>query len=124
MLTPVLCCAVLRITCLCAGLEATYEATNTKLVEAQLTASEAKAAVDAADAQTQSRQSLYDQAVSARDAAKAAYDVAQQELRLVEQAAQNASAVLVKISETAMAAQAKMDRTQLAAVEGNRKVGS
>lgn len=106
-----------------AGLESSYEATNAKLIEAQLTVTQAKAAVDTADAHTQSKQSLYDQALSARDAARAAYDVAQQELRLVQQAAQDASAALVKISETAMAAQSKMDRTQMAAAERNRKVG-
>lgn len=106
-----------------AGLESSYEATNAKLIEAQLTVTQAKAAVDTADAHTQSKQSLYDQALSARDAARAAYDVAQQELRLVQQAAQDAAAALVKISETAMAAQSKMDRTQMAAAERNRKVG-
>lgn len=105
-----------------AGLEAAYEAANTQLVEAQVTAAEAQAAVQAADAHTQSKQSLYDHAVAARDAAKAAYDVAQQDLRLVEQAAQNASAALVKISETAMAAQGKMDSTQAKAADGSRKV--
>lgn len=106
-----------------AGLESSYEATNAKLIEAQLTVTQAKAAVDTADAHTQSKQSLYNQALSARDAARAAYDVAQQELRLVQQAAQDASAALVKISETAMAAQSKMDWTQMAAAERNRKVG-
>jgi hypothetical protein len=113
----------LMYVCCTAGLESSFEATNAKLKEAQLTVTQAKAAVDTADAHTQSKQSLYNQAVLARDAARAAYDVAQQELRLVQQAAQDASAALVKISETAMAAQSKMDRTQMAAAERNRKVG-
>lgn len=87
-----------------------------------MAATQAKSAAEAADANTHSKQSLFEEAIAARDAAKAAYDVAQQELRTVEQAAQNASSLLVRISAAAMAAEAKMDKQQQAASEANRQV--
>lgn len=96
---------------------------TSRLAEAKAAAEQAKSAAEAADANTQSKQEQYAEATAARDAAKAAYDVALQELRAVEQAARNASALLVKYSETAMAAEAKLDGKQLAAAEANRKVG-
>lgn len=102
--------------------ETDYESATARLLEAQVTAEEAKAAAQAADAYTQSKQTLYDEALSARNAAKAAYEVAQQELRLVQQAAQNASALLVKISGTAMSAGAKLDKRLVLAADANRKV--
>lgn len=61
--------------------------------------------------------------MAARDAAKAAYDLATQELAAVEQAAQNASVLLVRYSNTAMSAESKMDKKQLEVAEANRKVG-
>jgi hypothetical protein len=105
------------------GKESDYEAANTHLIVATVAAAEAKAAADAADAHTQSKQRMYEEAVAARDAAKAAYDVAQQELRAVERAAHNASALLVSISGKAMAAEAKMDKKHLKVAEANRQVG-
>jgi hypothetical protein len=105
-----------------AAKETDYESATARLLEAQLTAEEAKAAAQAADAYTQSKQTLYDQALSARNTAKAAYEVAQQELQLVEQAAQHASALLVNISGKAMSAGTKLDKRLLLAADANRKV--
>lgn len=114
--------AVLVSVPLCAGKETNYESAKARLLEAQVAAEEAKAAAQTADNYTQSKQSLYNEALSARNAAKAAYDVAQQELRLVEQAAQNASALLVRIAGTALWAGEKLDRRQLLAADASRKV--
>jgi hypothetical protein len=116
------CCAGLCAPC--AGKETDYESAKARLLEAQVAAEEAKAAAQAADDYTQSKQSLYNQALSARNAAKAAYDVAQQELRLVEQAAQNASALLVRMTGTALWAGEKLDRRQLLAADASRKVST
>jgi hypothetical protein len=111
------------VCCLSTGRESDYEAANTNLIVATVAAAEAKAAADAADAHAQSKQRMFEGAIAARDAARAAYDVAQQELRAVEQAAHNASALLVKISGKAMAAEATMDKKHMKVAEANRKVG-
>lgn len=59
----------------------------------------------------------------AKAAAKAAYETAQQELILIQQAASNASARLVNVSNVALAAGERMDMAQLAAAEAAQKVG-
>lgn len=98
------------------------DAVNKDLQKAQAAAAAAKEAAAAAEATTQTKQALLQEATAARDAAKVAFDMAQQELRAVEQAVRNASALLVKFSSTAMAAEAKLDQKQLLALEADRKV--
>jgi hypothetical protein len=101
-----------------------YEATAQQLSQAQQAADAAKGAADAADAAMQARQDAYAAAVMARDAAKAAFDLAQQELHAVEQAAGAASALLVNVSATAMAAGVAMDAAQLSSTEAGWKVAA
>jgi hypothetical protein len=58
----------------------------------------------------------------AKAAAKAAYELAQQELQSVQQAASIASSHLLNVSKSALAAGQKMDRAKLAAAEAAQKV--
>lgn len=106
-----------------AELEGQYETASSKLLSAELAALDTKAAADAADTVTQSKQDLFKEASAARDAAKAAYDFAHQELQVVEQAAQNASAAMVGFSSTVLEAEAKVDKKQTAAFEAHQRVG-